>query len=312
LGADITFASDLPRAAGMSSSSALIVGTAATLIRLSGIRDCAEWRHNIATPVDEAGYYACIENGRTFGSLSGNAGVGTHGGSEDHAAMVCGEAGAMTAFVFVPMRRLDSVPLPNEWTMVIATSGVAAEKTGAALAPYNRLAQGTAALLDIWNEHERRMGSLGAAVASSPDAAARLETLARGAQVEGWPAEALVKRLQHFVREDARVEDAVAAFKSRDARRLTAAAAASQTESSELLDNQVAETVALSRLALEHGALASRSFGAGFGGSVWAIVAGESKPFTEKWLDSYRQLYPARRSLMFVARPGPHLMEFTL
>ena len=179
LGADIAFASDLPRAAGMSSSSALIVGTAATLIRLSGLRDHPEWRANIRGPVDEAGYYACIENGRTFGFLAGNAGVGTHGGSEDHAAMVCGEPGAMTAFSFVPMRRLHSVRLPPDWEMVVATSGVAAEKTGAALEPYNRLAQGTAILLDIWNTHERPMGSLGAALASDPAAATHLETLAR-------------------------------------------------------------------------------------------------------------------------------------
>ena len=129
------------------------------------------------------GIYACIENGRTFGLLAGNAGVGTHGGSEDHAAMVCGEPGAMTAFSFVPMRRLHSVRLPPDWEMVVATSGVAAEKTGAALEPYNRLAQGTAILLDIWNTHERPMGSLGAALASDPAAATHLETLAGTARV---------------------------------------------------------------------------------------------------------------------------------
>ena len=310
LGADIAFASDLPRAAGMSSSSALIVGTAAALIRLSGIRDHAEWRANIRSPVDEAGYYACIENGRTFGSLTGNAGVGTHGGSEDHAAMVCGEPGAMTAFAFVPMRRLNSVRMPQGWVMVIATTGVAAEKTGAALEPYNRLAQGTSLLLDLWNAHETPMGSLGAALASTPDAAARLETLARAARVEEWPAEALVNRLRHFSSEDARVHEAVIAFQNRDLVRLKQAAEASQTESGTLLGNQVDETVMLARLALENGAFASRSFGAGFGGSVWAIVERESETFAERWLNSYRKLYPARRSVSFVAQPGPLLMEF--
>jgi hypothetical protein len=44
LGADIAFGSDLPRAAGMSSSSALIVGIASTLVRLSRITDRGEWR----------------------------------------------------------------------------------------------------------------------------------------------------------------------------------------------------------------------------------------------------------------------------
>ena len=64
LGADIVFASDLPRAAGMSSSSALMVGVASTLVRLAAIRQRDEWQANIRTPVDEAGYYACLENGR--------------------------------------------------------------------------------------------------------------------------------------------------------------------------------------------------------------------------------------------------------
>jgi galactokinase len=312
LGADIAFASDLPRAAGMSSSSALIVGTAATLIRLSGLREHPEWRANIRGPVDEAGYYACIENGRTFGLLAGNAGVGTHGGSEDHAAMVCGEPGAMTAFSFVPMRRLRSVRLPPEWGMVVATSGVAAEKTGAALEPYNRLAQGTAILFDIWNTHERPMGSLGAALASDPAAATHLETLARTARVDGWSSEALVNRLRHFSREDARVEEAVVAFRDSDGVRLKQAAEASQAESRTLLGNQVDETVTLARLAMENGALASRNFGAGFGGSVWAVVEGESNSFAERWLDSYCKLYPTRRSVAFVGQPGPLLMEFML
>ncbi|MEO7271777.1 MAG: galactokinase family protein, partial [Vicinamibacterales bacterium] len=90
LGAEIVFASDLPRAAGMSSSSALVVGTATALIDAGRLRERGEWRENIRSTVDEAGYLACIENGRTFGTLTGDTGVGTHGGSEDHAAMVAG------------------------------------------------------------------------------------------------------------------------------------------------------------------------------------------------------------------------------
>ena len=39
LGADIAFGSDLPRAAGMSSSSALMVGLATLLVRVAAIRD---------------------------------------------------------------------------------------------------------------------------------------------------------------------------------------------------------------------------------------------------------------------------------
>jgi galactokinase len=279
------------------------------LIHLSGIRRHGEWLANIRNSVDEAGYYACIENGRTFGSLAGNAGVGTHGGSEDHAAMVCAEPGGMTAFSFVPMRRLDSVRLPREWNMVVATSGVAAEKTGAALEPYNRLAQGTALLLDIWNGHEPPAASLGAALASHPSAVARLEDLVRAANVPGWSGDTLLDRLRHFAREDARVEQAVSALRDNDDRRLRRAAETSQADSGALLGNQVNETISLARLALESGAIASRSFGAGFGGSVWAVTERDAT-FADRWLDIYRKLYPDRQSTAFDARPGPPLMEF--
>ena len=55
------------------------------------------------TPLDAAAYYACVENGRRFGGLEGDAGVGTHGGSEDHAAIVVGRPGMVSAFGFVPL-----------------------------------------------------------------------------------------------------------------------------------------------------------------------------------------------------------------
>ena len=44
-----------------------------------------------------------------------------------------------------------------------------------------------------------------------------------------------------------------------------------------LLGNQVPETIALARAALAHGAFAACSFGAGFGGSVWALVEGDGR-----------------------------------
>ena len=46
-----------------------MVGLAATLVRLGDIEARPEWRAAIATPADAAGYYACIENGLSFGGL---------------------------------------------------------------------------------------------------------------------------------------------------------------------------------------------------------------------------------------------------
>lgn len=310
LGADIAFASDLPRAAGMSSSSALMVGVASTLVRLSGLRVRPEWRENVRDPVDEAGYYACIENGRSFGTLAGDAGVGTHGGSEDHAAMLCGAPGALSAFRFVPMQALETVRLPDDWRFVLASSGVAAEKTGRALEPYNRLARGAAILLELWNESGDRAGSLAAALASDASAVDRLQALVTASRVDGWPAAELRGRLDHFIREDARIPTAVRAFRDRSAGALADLAADSQRDSETLLRNQVDQSTQLTRLAVEAGAFAARSFGAGFGGSVWALAeAGEAPSVAARWLAAYAAKYPALRPVGFTARPGPALVE---
>ena len=311
LGADIAFASDLPRAAGMSSSSAVIVGLAATLTRLSGIRDREEWRRDVPGRLEEAGYYACIENGRSFGGLQGRAGVGTHGGSEDHAAMLCASAGSVTGFAFVPMRETGAARVPEVWQFVVASSGVAAEKTGAALGSYNRLADGVAALLKLWTAYESPAASLAAVLTSSRDALDRLRSRIATSRIPGWPPEALSLRLDHFIRENARVPLALTAFQTADAEGVRTLASDSQHDSETLLDNQVPQTIALTQVALRAGAFAARSFGAGFGGSVWALIdPRRSQTFAHEWLNAYTETFPDRRATVFAASPAPSVTEF--
>jgi galactokinase len=318
-GADIAFASDLPRASGMSSSSALLVGVATVLARLWALSDRTEWIRNIRGCLDLAGYFGCMENGLTFGTLTGDAGVGTHGGSEDHAAMVCGQPQRLSGYAFIPMRDLGDVAVPHSWRFVIASSGVTAEKTGNAQEAYNRLAAGARVLLDLWNQQEERCAldsararaSLAAAVASAPTASARLFDLARHSAVRGWTPSALADRLEHFLREDARVPDALEAFRNADAARLGVLADASQQDAEGLLGNQIPETATLARLARDLGALAACGFGAGFGGSVWALVDSDAAAdFAPQWLAAYRAAHPhAVESVAFVATPGPALTE---
>jgi galactokinase len=298
LGADIVFASDLPRASGMSSSSALVVAVSAALVRVAGIEDRPEWRANIRGPLDTAGYFACIENGRTFGTLKGDAGVGTHGGSEDHAAILCATPGELSAFAFVPMRPIGRVAMPEQWRFVLAPSVVRSSKTGSAQGAYNNLARGAAVLLEIWNAANPRAVSLGEALDSG--GADALRALVRASAIDGWPPDVLGRRLDHFIREDARAREAADAFRAADAARVTALADQSQADAETLLGNQVPETIALARAAREQGAFAACSFGAGFGGSVWALVEGDAGAFARRW-----------DAGAFVARPGPPLTPLT-
>ena len=242
LSARIEFSSDLPQAAGMSSSSALVVAIAESLIACAGIEEFEIWRHEIRSPEDRASYFGCVENGSAFGALAGDAGVGTHGGSEDHAAIVIGRPGVLHQFAFAPLRVERVVPMPAGWAFVIATSGVEARKTGGAREAYNRLADAAA--------HGEMTGA----------------------------------RLEHFRAENARVAEAAEAFATGDIARIGELAAASQRDAERLLGNQVPETIALVASALEHGAAAASSFGAGWGGSVWALVdERRAAAFAEKW-----------------------------
>ena len=306
LGADIAFGSDLAPASGMSSSSALMVAVAAALVRLAELDKRPEWRANITDPVEAAGYYACIENGMAFGSLAGDAGVGTHGGSEDHIAIVCGKPDHAAAWRFVPPVQQADVRIPDDWRFVIASSGVAARKTGEARDSYNNLSIAVRTLLEIWNAQGTPAPSLYAALTSSPDAAEDLRS-----RLHQYPAAAalnLPARLTQFTNEDARVMEAVRALREGDTATLTGLAQESQHDAEQLLRNQTPETSALAGMARSIGAFAASSFGAGFGGSVWALAGkNEATSFLSRWLSEFRSRFPGREATAFEAQIGPGL-----
>jgi galactokinase len=301
LGTDIVFASDLPRAAGISSSSALVVGVGLALARRAALTEREEWQSAIRSRLDLAGYLGAVENGLTFGPLGGTAGVGTHGGSEDHAAIVEGRPGYVSAFAFVPPRAIDAAPVPDKWRFVIAPSGVTARKTGEAKEPYNRLAAGIGRLFEAWNRQAPPAVSLAAALRSGPTAAERMRQLTATAATDEAPAEWLRDRLDHFIREDARIEAALAAFAAADETAVGALAADSQRDAEILLKNQVPATSALAAEARRLGAIGACSFGAGFGGAVWALArTAEAEAFAKRW-----------HSNAFLMTPGPPVTDLS-
>lgn len=295
-GADIVLESDLPPASGMSSSSALVISIATVLVCTGDVDRHSQWRANIRSALDTASYFGCLENGMPFGTLAGDSGVGTHGGSEDHAAIVTGIPGTLSAFRFVPMGRLEDVRVADEWRFVLSPCGVAARKTGAEMEKYNRLAEGTRVLLELWNRSQPVAGSLGI-ITQVPETTRQLRQLIRSARIPLWPTDALERRLDHFIHEDARVAEAVDAFRTADAAELGRLGEESQSDAETLLGNQIPATNTLARSARVCGALASCSFGAGFGGSVWALVdRAKADDFARRW-----------NVRAFVASPGPPL-----
>ncbi len=299
--ARLRFESNLSLASGMSSSSALVVATALSLIEHNDLRSRPEWQANIHSDIDLASYMACFENGLSFGSLEGIRGVGTFGGSEDHTAMLCCKPDQLTEFTFCPIVEGRSVDFLPEWSFVVAVSGVLAEKTGSALERYNQASLRTREIMAAWNAATGRDDAVIAdALASSEDALVGLRAVVAHSPV-------LSARLRAFLTEsEDLIPAALRALAARDLASLGLISDASQRNAEEQLGNQVPETSFLQRSARELGALAAAGFGAGFGGSVWALLpTSEADVFSERWLGTYRKRFPAAAgATVMVTRPG--------
>ena len=313
-GADIAFDSDLPPAAGMSSSSALIVASFLCYNAVNALDQRPEYTSNIRTVEDMAGYLGTCENGQTFGTLVGDKGVGTFGGSEDHTAILTCKPRMINVYSYCPVKFEQAAPIPEGYTFAIASSGVVAEKTGAARDKYNRASLLSSAVVSHWRKATGRQDPhMAAAVASSPDAPQKMrEILAKAADPMFTPAE-LVRRFDHFYSESVQIIPAACrALASGDVQEFGRQVDFSQRDTDALLGNQIPETVCLARAAREAGAVAASAFGAGFGGAVWALVSTRNaSEFLKAWSDSYAAVYPqpASSALFFTTLAGPSAFE---
>ena len=308
-GANIAFASDLPMAAGMSSSSALTVGLFLALADATGLRERDEYRAHLATVERLAEYLGSIENGLSVPGMPGDRGVGTLSGCEDQTAILAGRADSLIRASFVPVCIEQTLPLPEGHAFVVASSGVVAEKTGAALELYNGVSRKATAVFEAWRAATRRGDlSLARAVQSSPDAAARLREILRHHRHTQYSANELLDRFEQFYAESEEIIPAASdALLRGDIGRLGALVDRSQAGVERLLGNQVAGTIFLARAARELGAVAASAFGAGFGGSVWALVAErDALELATRWHERYADAFPghAKASEFFVTRAG--------
>lgn len=284
-GADMAFLSDLPAAAGMSSSSAFVV---ATYLALCG-EEWPEGREALAA------YLAAAE-----------VGVGTHGGSEDHTAILCCQPGCWSQYRFCPAQREQVMRAPEGLVLVIAVSGVTASKAGAARSDFNRIADCTVEILKIWKQKSGREDATLAAA------------LAAGAYqpLMGMLAGPLRARLEQFHNEsDVWIPAAAFAARAGDWDALGEFVACSQAGAEAALGNQIPETTALAASARRLGAVAASSFGAGFGGSVWALVRrAEAPAFCAAWERDYHVAFAARQgeSLFFASDAGPAALHIQL
>ena len=116
-GMDLVASGNIPVAAGMSSSSALVVSTAEAAAALHGLE---------VTPSQFVNF--CGE-GEWF--------VGTRGGSADHAAMKYGAKGTINHVKFHEFELLEQIQFPASHRMVVCNSFMQAKKAAGAKAAFN-------------------------------------------------------------------------------------------------------------------------------------------------------------------------------
>lgn len=116
-GVDCVVSGDIPMAAGLSSSSALVVAMGEALVSTNGLD---------VTPNDLV--YLCGE-GEWF--------VGTRGGSADHAAVKLSQSGQIVTVGFFPFAIRSYVPFPEDYSLIIANSRVQARKAAGARDAFN-------------------------------------------------------------------------------------------------------------------------------------------------------------------------------
>lgn len=308
-GVDIVFSSTMPVGSGMSGSSALMMVVFTALAMVNRLYTHPIFRENIHDSMDLSMYLACAENGQSFHGLDGDQGVGTFGGSEDHAAILNARQGRLSLFSFCPALLLSEIAWPRAWRLVVAFSGVRAEKTREALGKYNLVSRRVYDAVDLLNQS---FGTRYATLREAVDHGAGLKGTAWLKTLEAAPgnrAAGLADRVRQFILEDrSYLPQAVAGLRERDLRAFGEMLSASHRASRKYLWNIAPEIDALARSALRLGAAGASGFGAGFGGSIVAVVPAESaESFATKWRERYIARFPgrAKEAAFFIASPGP-------
>lgn len=340
LGADIALECDLPESSGMSTSSAVVCYMWLVLSERNDIRSTPKFQQYLKTDEELYAYLGFIENGQDCGAgLLGDRGVGTFGGSEDHTAIMSCRARQLEVYSYCPTKHLGSFPFPVDMVFVIAVSGALAEKTGDAMCDFNNAAflarDAALAWCDATSERpldgatfvrdcpnlaevirhvsQHMKGALGEEVKKAISISiAKVDNGSQyGPSRDGprYPAGALQRRFEQFFDESEilvpRLAETLGAEDFDEVGRLSDE---SHRQTVECLRNSIPETAWLPGEARRLGALGASAFGAGFGGSCWALVERKkAATFSDAWLKAYCEAFPrwAKSCVFFTMLPGP-------
>ena len=254
VGVEAVVESDLPIAAGLSSSSALLVATALAIL------------HANEVSIPSLELMELLARGERY--------VGTAGGGMDQAIILGAQAGCASRIDFQPLR-LTPTPVPANWQFIVAWSMVHSEKSGAARQAYNERPRQCDEARRLTAE---RLGLRKDITYPALLAAASVDELLEVANTT-LP-DVLARRFRHVVTEGTRVRQAEAAM-ARGGGDLATFGGLLESSHASLRDHYEVSHPELDRLvelAREAGAAGARLTGAGFGGSIVALCSVERAP----------------------------------
>jgi len=242
-GLDAVVSGDIPVAAGLSSSSALVVAVAMALIHVNELA------------IEPTNLMRLLARGERY--------VGTQGGGMDQAISIGARQDHAALINFDPIA-LEYVRVPAGWRFVVASTLVPAQKSGPAQQAYNQRTIECRRALELVAD---RLGeapglvSYGGLMTKYPrdalDAAASVEL-----------DDVLERRFRHVIREGDRVRQAVGAMQAGEVDRFGELMNASHESLRADYEVSSSELDHVVRTARKHGAAGSRLTGAGFGGCV--------------------------------------------
>jgi N-acetylgalactosamine kinase len=320
-GFQATIDGDIPIAAGMSSSSALVVLCALVFLDSNRrkLHSTAEGRLELADLLAGAERY-----------------VGTQGGGMDQAISLMGRAGHAVKIDFFPLRTRPA-PLPDNYAIVVANSTVKAAKTAEALDKYNRrpieCSLAAAVLKRAFSKHYGRevpifllgdlkqerlaiaepeirkisdtalhgqpysLAEVARILGESTEKTAALYCKRRDGSIFPEPAEGfkLQQRYRHVIEEGRRVEQSVETLEAGDIPGFGELMNRSHGSCRDLYEISTPELDRLVEIAREAGALGSRLTGAGFGGCTVSLVEKKHvEAFIQRVIQDYYRGYLGR------------------
>jgi galactokinase len=273
--------STIPSAAGLSSSSALVVLSALAALQAGGLQIEALRLAQLAAAAERY--------------------TGTAGGGMDQAAILLGETSRVLKIDFGPLR-CSTVPFPEEYRILIAHSSISAEKTGSAMGAYNLRSLECSLAAALIGSHEVLQGRarctllgdlpsaydpsvalkqtgytkdelqrlLGELCEEAPLRAGLLSALKQSAEPsQGF---SLLKRARHVLSERRRVEQAVRALQAGDMNSLGGLMYASHESCRDDMQISCPELDTLVEIGRDCGCIGCRLTGAGFGGCTVHLV----------------------------------------